>query len=182
MWTGTWQDDWSARQAELSAVDNSCIFTYGNFKANGSVYGQDDFTPFSWMLDYKDDDGVSALPTTAKRTKDGIERFMITDINNPSASAKAQSTIPLMWDAWANGYNWFSVAVSAGDNGTARYNHIPGGSNVLYMDGHVEWVKQKTKFPQADIKTLPTNSLGGMAISGGLQNWDQYLSFSGGMG
>ncbi len=24
---------------------------------------------------------------------------------------------------------------------TADYNHIPGGSNVLYMDGHVEFIR-----------------------------------------
>jgi len=27
------------------------------------------------------------------------------------------------------------------------FNHIPGGSNVLYMDGHVEFVKLGTEYP-----------------------------------
>jgi len=70
---------------------------------------------------------------TVMRTKEGIERFMITDINNPAASAKAQSGIPLMWDL---------VSVK-----TEEFNHIPGGSQVLYMDGHVAFVKFPSEFP-----------------------------------
>lgn len=61
------------------------------------------------------------------RIREGIERFLITDINNPGASAKAQSSIFVLWDNVSN------VA--------SRFNHIPGGSNVLYMDGHVEFVR-----------------------------------------
>ena len=61
------------------------------------------------------------------RLREGIERFMITDINNPAGSAQAQSEIVLMWDSF--------MAMSE------HYNHIPGGSNVLYLDGHVEFSK-----------------------------------------
>jgi len=65
--------------------------------------------------------------STVYRLKDGVERFLITDINNPGGSAKAQSSVFLMWD------NVSAI--------TSKFNHIPGGSNVLYMDGHVEFVK-----------------------------------------
>ena len=65
--------------------------------------------------------------TTVYRIREGIERFLITDINNPAASAKAQSDIFLVWD------NVSTVV--------AKFNHVPGGSNVLYMDGHVSFVK-----------------------------------------
>jgi prepilin-type processing-associated H-X9-DG protein len=68
------------------------------------------------------------------RLREGIERFFITDINNPGASAKAQSAIWIMWD----------------DVSSARpdmMNHIPGGCNVLYMDGHVEFIKYGTDSP-----------------------------------
>lgn len=65
--------------------------------------------------------------TTAFRLREGIERFFITDINNPAASAEAQSVIAVQWD---------SIAGMA-----SMYNHVPGGSNVLYMDGHVAFVK-----------------------------------------
>ena len=27
------------------------------------------------------------------------------------------------------------------------FNHVPGGANVLYMDGHVECVKYPGRFP-----------------------------------
>ncbi len=65
--------------------------------------------------------------STIYRTREGIERFMVTDINNPGASAGAQTEIAIMWDV---------VTAFVG-----MFNHVPGGSNVLYMDGHVEFQK-----------------------------------------
>jgi len=63
------------------------------------------------------------------RLREGIERFLITDINNPAATAQAQSEIWIMLDALAN-------------TGAIQYfNHVPGGCNVLYLDGHVQFVK-----------------------------------------
>lgn len=70
---------------------------------------------------------------TMYRLKEGIERFLITDINNPASSAKAQSEVFIMWDA-------VSTFVSA-------FNHIPGGSNVLFMDGHVEFQRYQLEGP-----------------------------------
>jgi prepilin-type N-terminal cleavage/methylation domain-containing protein/prepilin-type processing-associated H-X9-DG protein len=64
---------------------------------------------------------------TLYRLREGIERFLITDINNPAASARAQSEIFVMFDL-----------VSAD---VTKYNHIPGGGNVLFMDGHVEFIR-----------------------------------------
>ncbi|MBW7866266.1 MAG: DUF1559 domain-containing protein [Candidatus Hydrogenedentes bacterium] len=64
---------------------------------------------------------------TVYRLREGIERFLITDINNPSASARAQSGVYVMWDNVAADVSFF--------------NHVPGGANVLYMDGHVEFVR-----------------------------------------
>jgi len=65
---------------------------------------------------------------TIYRLREGIERFFITDINNPAASAVAQSQIPVMWDRPTN-------------------HQDPPGGNVLYMDGHVEFLKYPSKFP-----------------------------------
>ena len=68
--------------------------------------------------------------------KEGIERFLITDINCPSGSASAQSNIPVMWDKVR------SEQAGAGSTGALREsNHIPGGGNVLFLDGHVEYNK-----------------------------------------
>lgn len=72
----------------------------------------------------------------AYRLREGIERFLITDINNPGASAQAQSGLAVMWDAIAGGASMF--------------NHVPGGANVLYMDGHVSfnrWALGEGDFP-----------------------------------
>ena len=63
---------------------------------------------------------------TIFRLREGIERFLISDINNPAATSKAQSEIAIYWDS-------INVDPSAG----AAFNHVPGGSNVLYLDGHV---------------------------------------------
>ncbi|MFP4172941.1 MAG: H-X9-DG-CTERM domain-containing protein [Candidatus Hydrogenedentota bacterium] len=30
---------------------------------------------------------------------------------------------------------------------TSTFNHIPGGSNVLFMDGHVEFVRFQGNYP-----------------------------------
>jgi len=71
---------------------------------------------------------------TLFRLRQGIERFLITDINNPAGSAVAASQVPVMWDhisgkadAWA---------------------HLPGGGSVLYLDGHVTFIRYPSdRFP-----------------------------------
>ena len=83
--------------------------------------------------------------STIYRIREGIERFLITDINNPAGSAMAQSSVPVMWDIFAavKGGSWANPDTSA----PTQFNHLPGGSNVLYMDGHVEFIKYPGKFP-----------------------------------
>ena len=80
----------------------------------------------------------------ATRIREGVERFAITDINNPGASAMAQSTITVMFDTYGNPADNTVVV------GGFAYNHVPGGCNVLYMDGHVEFVRYNTEFPVVD--------------------------------
>jgi len=71
---------------------------------------------------------------TVYRVREGIERFLITDINNAAASAIPQSQIVVFFDMITRG-----GAVQAWGNQGQPFNHIPGGSNVAYMDGHVEF-------------------------------------------
>jgi prepilin-type N-terminal cleavage/methylation domain-containing protein/prepilin-type processing-associated H-X9-DG protein len=70
---------------------------------------------------------------TVYRLREGVERFFITDINNPAASAQAQSEVAVMYD---------QVGTDV-----VTYNHVPGGGNVLFMDGHVEFIKYPGKYP-----------------------------------
>ena len=51
----------------------------------------------------------------------------------------AQSEIPVMWDmAWT---------VADSRDGWSYFNHIPGGSNVLFMDGHVLFLRYPSEWP-----------------------------------
>jgi prepilin-type N-terminal cleavage/methylation domain-containing protein/prepilin-type processing-associated H-X9-DG protein len=74
---------------------------------------------------------------TVYRLREGIERFLITDINNPAGSAQGQSTVWVMFDLLATN--------------AAYFNHVPGGSNVLFMDGHVEFVRYPGAQPVNDL-------------------------------
>ncbi len=92
--------------------------------------------------------GVEATGTAGgdivHRLREGIERFTITDINNPAESAYAQSEVPVMWDTF--GTDEFDDNVA----GASVFNHVPGGSNVLYMDGHVRFIRYPGEFPITD--------------------------------
>ncbi len=79
-----------------------------------------------------------SLDTTGRhdgvlRMREGIERFFITDVNNPGASAEAQSSIVLMLDNIADA--------------PESFNHVPGGANLLFLDGHVQF----TRYPAAGV-------------------------------
>ena len=64
---------------------------------------------------------------TVFRLRQGIERFFITDINNPERSVVSATQLPVMFDTISTDIRDFS--------------HIPAGGNIMYMDGHVEFVK-----------------------------------------
>jgi len=78
---------------------------------------------------------------TVYRLREGIERFAITDINNPAAGAVAQSAIAVMFDTFG------SFADTDATAGGVVFNHLPGGCTVLYMDGHVAYVRYRSAFP-----------------------------------
>ncbi len=90
-----------------------------------------------------------------KPLAEGIERFFITDINNPAAGSTAQSALPVMYDSWG-----MEVMLNPGLNhherGVSKFNHVPGGGNVLYMDGHVEFVRFQSKMPFRTIQNGTT--------------------------
>ncbi|HOZ47459.1 MAG TPA: DUF1559 domain-containing protein [Candidatus Hydrogenedentes bacterium] len=67
------------------------------------------------------------------RLKEGIERFLIMNINEAAKTNVGQSELVVMYD---------NTSTNSGD-----FNHVPGGSNVLFMDGHVEFCKFTSKLP-----------------------------------
>ena len=79
------------------------------------------------------------------RIREGIERFRIKDINNPSESKISQSIFPVMFDRI--------------DTNAIRFNHVPGGANVLFMDGHTEFVKYPGEYPVSRAWAELVNSL-----------------------
>lgn len=64
---------------------------------------------------------------TIFRVGDNVSRFLITDINNQSGNtgAASDSQITIMFDQTS--YS------------PAGFNHVPGGANILFLDGHVEF-------------------------------------------
>jgi prepilin-type processing-associated H-X9-DG protein len=94
---------------------------------------------------------------TVYRLREGIERFLITDINNPAASAMAQSTLYIMLDQFGT------------ETAIGRFNHVPGGCNVLYMDGHVEFLRYTSN--AADMNAGSPPVIGSVAtIVGAINN------------
>ncbi len=121
-------DPWPAGQGPVGAVVSpafiQAIVTMLTESAMGDVTRYDRDVTF-----IHEDLGRMTVP----RMREGIERFFITDINNPGAGAQAQSTVPVMFDMLSTI--------------PEEYNHIPGGANVLYMDGHVSFQRYPGDFP-----------------------------------
>jgi prepilin-type processing-associated H-X9-DG protein len=117
---------------------NVATFVEPNFYSRFATFVLVDI-PVNWAQNgdgsvFDNDLPIPNTPYTIYRLREGIERFLITDINNPAASARAQS------DTW----------IYMDDINSANpdfMNHIPGGGNVLYLDGHVSFLRYKTVTP-----------------------------------
>ncbi len=136
-WTGT-EEDCRYRNGCLNLSLQYSLF--GPYDQAVSVMGrlgpEYDFSGFDANLSYTPCPGQTG---ELLRLKEGLERFMIQDINNPADGNKSQSEIPAMWDS-----NTGSTS-----SGSSFYdiNHTPSGGNVLHMDGHVEFYNYPSKFP-----------------------------------
>lgn len=73
-------------------------------------------------------DGVTHL-----RLRDGIARFLFSDINDSSMASNGDSQVAIMWDII--------------DTNVEDFSHVPAGANVLYLDGHVDWQRYPGEFP-----------------------------------
>jgi prepilin-type N-terminal cleavage/methylation domain-containing protein/prepilin-type processing-associated H-X9-DG protein len=74
---------------------------------------------------------------TLARLSAGVDRFLITDINQIfTGDEVGASVVPVMWDQ-------ISTLI-------AEFSHVPAGQNVLYLDGHVDFIRYdltSTTFP-----------------------------------
>ncbi|HIJ65959.1 MAG TPA: type II secretion system protein [Candidatus Hydrogenedentes bacterium] len=89
----------------------------------------------------------TAGQNTIHRLREGIERYFITDINCPARGAKAQSNIVVMMDAIAANEPLPASYPRNFATGVENFNHVPGGCNVLFMDGHVDFIRYPQEFP-----------------------------------
>ncbi|MBX3177651.1 MAG: hypothetical protein KF886_09840 [Candidatus Hydrogenedentes bacterium] len=127
-------------------------FMHGGFDAASAYVDKD------WAFFFHGHHGAIGNVSTAFRLREGIERFFITDINNPAGSAQAQSDIVLASD---------TVAPHP-----RHLNHVPGGANVLYMDGHVAFIRWagnalSNEFPMNEAGFVLHFGTMGMAGGGG---------------
>ncbi len=89
----------------------------------------------------------------------GVDRFLITDINTIfTGTETGPSSIPLMWDQ-------LSTDIT-------RFNHLPTGQNVLYLDGHVEFLRYN-----CEVDHFPSTPLYA-AINGGVTSCSRSYCFN----
>ena len=163
-------DDWSylywgyacTNGKEWMGVDGASIYLL----TMGSGSFEDDIT-YTWT---SSNNGVPwkelglGGSSTVYRLREGVERFRITDINNPAASAQAQSAMLVMMDVVASSDAALPTGLSR-PKGATKFNHIPGGCNVLFMDGHVEF------------KRYPPTSLATLGAPGGKPVYEEFGAF-----
>lgn len=114
---------WAVSNAMVETPDQSLAF-YQSIQVFGTRIYEDSYRVL--------DDWEFAVPLPggydmAPRLREGVERFFVTDINNPAGSAQAQSTLAIMLDNIADA--------------PESFNHVPGGANILFLDGHVAFHK-----------------------------------------
>ncbi len=166
--------------AELTAVDPTCLGPIEVHRtASGHLAYHDDLQG-SLYAGALDDDGATRLSGAYPRLRQGIARFLITDINNPASAAQSQSRVFVMWDAYHVGPTRGGLNLDPPDHDMSCFNHLPSGSNVLFMDGHVEFVRLDEKQPMR-FNSLHPASLAGTEVDG-FTNWHWHVGALGGFG
>jgi prepilin-type N-terminal cleavage/methylation domain-containing protein/prepilin-type processing-associated H-X9-DG protein len=89
------------------------------------------------------------------RLTQGVDRFLITDINTIfTGDETGASIIPVMWDQISTNISEFS--------------HVPAGQNCLYLDGHVEFQRydvESTLFPFSPLYAAVNGGVNPMSFS-----------------
>ena len=112
-------------------------YTYTNWSIQDNSEVKDLREGYMQLAKADYDDDLEFGDRTFYRFREGIERFMITDINNPAGSAMAQSVVPVVFET------------ILGKPPGAPFRK-PAGCNVLYMDGHVEFIRYGEQFPATE--------------------------------
>jgi prepilin-type N-terminal cleavage/methylation domain-containing protein/prepilin-type processing-associated H-X9-DG protein len=82
----------------------------------------------------------------------GVDRFLITDINTIfTGDEQGSSIVPVMWDQ-------ISTDIS-------EFSHVPAGQNVLYLDGHVDFIRY-----DLNSSTFPVSPMYA-AVNGGVDDY-----------
>jgi prepilin-type N-terminal cleavage/methylation domain-containing protein/prepilin-type processing-associated H-X9-DG protein len=83
----------------------------------------------------------------------GVDRFLIQDINTALGNQQSgASVIPIMWDQISTNITEFS--------------HVPAGQNVLFLDGHVEFIRYDRTSDQFPSSVLYAALNGGIDDKG----------------
>ena len=142
-----WLDDsytywgWAIKGAQAATVED--MVELGVVLDDSGMTSLYSNVPVQNQDEYKDVGiTLSTGSTTLYWFREGIERFFITDINNPASSSMAQSELAVMWDSSRT----YGVDDDNPGQVSPEFNHVPGGANVLFMDGHVEFFR----YPQPD--------------------------------
>lgn len=98
---------------------------------------------------------------TMERLREGIEQFLITDINNPASSSTSSSDLVVLFD---------NVGLKP-----TRFNHLPKKANILFLDGHVEFAQEG----KSDI--LSTPFLGTMEVIQRFYSTLDYFDYNNGV-
>lgn len=118
------RDEWLLDEATM---DFNLSFFEGFIRALIEAGESSTRTP-QWSFIDENQDRRQVFPL-----RDGVSRFLITDINNPWRGHRSDSEVPMLFD---------HISTNPYD-----FNHLPGGTNILFMDGHVEFTKYLQPYP-----------------------------------
>ena len=98
-----------------------------------AIHDAADITLFLNAPDKKPGEDLTIDGHTLFWLRDGVEQHFLKDVHDPAESARVQNSIPVAFD------------------NPATHAHKPNGVNVLFLDGHVQFVKlpKDATFPQA---------------------------------
>lgn len=104
--------------------------------ANNSTKDFDDMET-EYSADIQIDTGLN-LRMSLRGSYDYFGAYTTAPLTQPP-DTKGYPKIPLMWDLAA----WSTDALGRRDYSNGAFNHIPGGANVLWMDGTVTFIKSQ---------------------------------------